>query len=122
MPFILENLEVYLLSEKISNEIWCKVIQWPFFAKNGVGKQLTAAVDSISANIAEGYGLFFVKENINFCFYARGSLMETKSWIKKAKVRNLIDDQEYQLWFEALEVIHKKLNGYIKVLKQNASK
>ncbi len=122
MPFILENLEVYLLSEKISNEIWCKVIQCPFFAKNGVGKQLTAAVDSISANIAEGYGRFFVKENINFCFYARGSLMETKSWIKKARMRNLIDDKEYQLWSEELEVIHKKLNGYIKVLKQNASK
>ena len=122
MPFILDNLEVYLLSEQIGDAIWHKVIKWPLFSKNGIGKQLTAAVDSISANIAEGYGRFFVKENINFFFYARGSLMETKSWIKKARMRNLIDDKEYHLWSEELEVIHKKLNGYIKVLKQNASK
>ena len=122
MPYLLEDLEVYSLSEKISDEIWQIVTGWHPFVKYGLGKQLTAAVDSISANIAEGYGRYFLKENINFCFYARGSLMETKSWLQKASGRGLITAARYAELLQQLELIHKKLNGYIKVLKQNKSK
>lgn len=60
MTFILEELEVYCLSEKLSNEVWKIVCEWDPFAKFGLGKQLTNSVDSISANIAEGYGRFFI--------------------------------------------------------------
>ena len=122
MSFTLEDLEVYQLSEKFGNEVWKIVYKWDSFAKFGFGRQLTNAADSISANIAEGYGRFFIKENINFCFYARGSLMETKSWLKKALNRQLIDDKECQPLFTQLETIHIKLNAYIRVLKQNISK
>jgi four helix bundle protein len=122
MAFLLDDLEVYKLSEELSDRIWNIVIVWPPFAKYGFGKQLTPSADSISANIAEGYGRYFIKENIHFCFYARGSLLETKSWIQKAKIRALIKEEEHQSLLNELEVIHKKLNGYIKVLKQNAHK
>src|SRR6478609_662432 len=97
MPFILDDLEVYNLSENLGDKVWMMVLKWEPFAKFGLGKQLTSSVDSISANIAEGYGRFFIKENINFCFYARGSLLETKSWIRKALVRKLISEEEYQV-------------------------
>ena len=122
MPYLLENLEVYLLSEKVSHRLWEIVILWPNFEKFGLGKQLTSSVDSISANIAEGYGRYFVKENINFCFYARGSLLETKSWISKARIRGLINETDSTELIKNLEEIHKKLNGYRKVLKQNLQK
>lgn len=122
MAFLLDDLEVYKLSEELSERIWNIVIAWSPFAKYGLGKQLSASADSISANIAEGYGRFFIKENIHFCFYARGSLLETKSWIQKAKIRALIKEEEHQSLLNELEVIHKKLNGYIKVLKQNTHK
>ena len=122
MPYILEDLEVYKLSENLGEKVWRIVIKWESFTKFGLGKQLTASADSISANIAEGYGRFFVKENINFCFYARGSLLETKSWIRKAWMRGLIKEEAYLVLVHDMELIHKKLNGYIKVLKQNISK
>jgi four helix bundle protein len=119
MAYILEDLELYVLSESIGDKIWGLVLNWDSFAKYGLGKQLTAAADSISANIAEGYGRYFVKDNIKFCLYARGSLLETKSWIRKAHVRKLISENEFLSLTESLQLIHKKLNGYIKVLKQN---
>lgn len=122
MPFVLEDLEVYKLSETLGEKVWGIVIKWESFPKFGLGKQLTASADSISANIAEGYGRFFLKENINFCFYARGSLLETKGWIKKACMRGLIKEEEYFVLVNEMELIHKELNGYIKVLKQNISK
>lgn len=62
---------------------------------------------------------FFVKENIHFCFYARGSLLEAKSWIRKSYQRGLINETTYGLLIAEMELIHRKLNGYIKVLKNN---
>jgi four helix bundle protein len=52
--------------------------------KDTIGKQLVKSTDSISAIISEGFGRYHFLENKNFCFYAHGSLFETKTWITKA--------------------------------------
>ena len=118
----LEQLDVYNLAQEFSDKIWSIVEKWEYFSKSGFGKQITNSADSISSNIAEGYGRFFIKENINFCFYSRGSVLETKNWLQKATRRNLISKEDYELLILQLEIIHRKLNGYIKVLKENLNK
>ncbi len=117
----LDDLEVYLLSQKYSDKVWMVVEQFNSFAKFGLGRQWTDSADSISANIAEGYGRYFIKDNIKFCFYSRGSILENKNWIQKARNRNLITLQQYDELLNELQVIHKKLNAYIKVLRRNLS-
>ncbi len=112
----LEDLEIYTLSEEFAGEIWSIVINWDYFAKDTVGKQLVKSADSISANIAEGFGRFHYKENKNFCYFSRGSLIETKTWIKKANARNLIAEEQSLLLLQKLETIHIKLNAYIKFI------
>ena len=87
---------------------------WEYFAKDTVGKQLVRSADSISANIAEGFGGYHYKENKNFCYFSRGLIIETKTWLKKANTRNLIDETIYQELIKQLEIIHLKLNIYIK--------
>ena len=62
MEYTLEKLEVYLLAESFSDEIWFLVEKWDYFIKDTIGKQLVRATDSISANIAEGYGRYYYKE------------------------------------------------------------
>lgn len=47
-----EELQVYQLSEKLSDTIWEIVVNWPTLARNTVGNQLVRAADSIGANIA----------------------------------------------------------------------
>ena len=79
----LEALEVYQLAEAFGDEIWFVVHNWDYFAKDTVGKQMARSADSISANIAEGYGRYHYKENRNFCYFSRGSIIETKGWLKK---------------------------------------
>lgn len=110
----LEELEIYKLAIELGEKIWKIVLKWDYFAKDTVGKQLVRAADSISANISEGYGRFSYKENKQFCYYGRGSLMETKTWLTKANNRKLILKEDFQLLLSNLELIHKKLNGYIK--------
>ena len=118
----LEELEVYQLAETFSNEIWFIVAEWDYFAKDTVGKQMVKSADSISANIAEGYGRFHYKENKNFCYFSRGSIIETKGWLKKSKTRKLLSEEQFNLLFEKLQTIHLKLNAYIKFIGKSASK
>lgn len=118
----LEDLEVYQLSETFSDEIWFLVHEWDYFAKDTVGKQIVRSADSISANIAEGYGRYHYKENKNFCFFSRGSILETKGWLKKAQNRNLIDEERFCMLYDKLQLIHLKLNGYIKFIGRSADK
>lgn len=114
--YILEDLDVYNMSNEIADDIWNIVITWSFLAQDTIGKQIIRSSDSIAANIAEGYGRFFFKENRQFCFYSRGSILETKTWIQKAKNRNLITEVQYNQLFTKLEAIHFKLNAYLKFI------
>lgn len=116
----LEDLEVYQLAEAFSDEIWSVVNNWDYFAKDTVGKQIVRSADSISANIAEGYGRYHYKENKNFCFFARGSVLETKGWLKKAKNRNLVSEENFEKLFEKLQAIHLKLNAYLKFIGKSS--
>jgi four helix bundle protein len=114
--YSLEDLEVYQLAESFSDEIWFIVTEWDYFAKDTVGKQMVRSADSIGANIAEGYGRYHYKENRNFCYFSRGSIIETKGWLKKSKTRKLLGEEQFNILFEKLQVIHLKLNAYLKFI------
>ena len=72
------------------------------------------AVDSISANIAEGFGRHFKKDKVNFYRYSKGSLKESFDWNEKARVRELITNEEYDYIFSELNKLPKALNSLIK--------
>ena len=73
MPTKLIDIEIYMISEELSNKIWEIVRQWNYFEKETLGKQLVRAADSISANIAEAYGRYHYKDRQKFGYYARCS-------------------------------------------------
>ncbi len=110
----LDELQVYQLSMGIAEKIWTIVNKWDYFSKDTIGKQLVRAIDSVAANLSEGYGRFHYKENKNFCYYSRGSLFETKTWITKANNRKLINDEDFLLFQNEIKTIGIKLNNYIK--------
>ncbi|HET56310.1 MAG TPA: four helix bundle protein [Ignavibacteria bacterium] len=112
----LEELQVYQLSMNIAEQIWNIVIKWDYFLKDTIGKQLVKSADSMAANLSEGFGRFFYKENKQFCYYSRGSLFETKTWLRKAANRNLIEENQYSEFAKELEIIGVKLNNYIKTI------
>ena len=109
----LEELKVYCVAVEIGELVWNIVLTWNPFAKHTLGKQFVEAADSISFNIAEGYGRFHYKENKNFCYFSRGSAKETSSAVEKAKARLLISHQEYEQLKEKLELYFRLMFGYI---------
>src|SRR3990172_6148742 len=91
----LNDIDAYKTAFNLSNYVWEIVIHWNYFAKNTVGEQFVRATDSISANIAEGFGRYSKKDKIKFFRYSNGSLKESFDWNQKAKVRKLLSDEEY---------------------------
>ncbi len=113
----LEEFKIYNLSLELSEEIWKTVLKWNYFDKDTIGKQLVRATDSISANLSEGLGRFHTKEFKNFCYYARGSLFETKTWLTKVKSRNLMEEALCDKLLADIETLGKMLNRFINTLK-----
>jgi len=112
----LEKLEVYQISMDLAERIWELVKLWSYFEKDTIGKQLVRAADSVSANISEGYGRYHFNDSKNFLFYSRGSLYETKTWLKKARSRNLIGQKDYDDLERQCTRLGVKLNNFIKVI------
>ena len=110
----LEELNVYVLSMDMAERICEIVVKWDYFTKDTLGRQLVRAADSIAANLSEGFGRYHYRENTNFCYYSRGSLYETKTWLTKAYNRNLIPDEFYESFNAEIDNIGIKLNNYIK--------
>ena len=110
----LEEFRVYQESMELGEDIWNIVIKWDIFGKDTMGKQLVRAVDSIAANLSEGYGRYHYKEAKNFSYYSRGSLYETKTWLTKANNRDYLKDDKYKKLIKSIDAIGIKLNNYIK--------
>ena len=111
-----EKLEVYQLAENIADKIWGIVIKWDGFAKNTVGGQIVRAADSIGANIAEGAGRGTFKDNKRFVRIARGSLNETKHWLRRAFKRSLLTSDQIDALKSVMDELAPRLNAYLNSL------
>ena len=109
-----EDLRVYQLSEDIADNIWDIVLTWDNFAKDTVGKQLVRAADSIGANIAEGSGRGAFKDNKRFVKISRGSLNETKHFLRRAYRRGLLQAADVKRLQPLLDELSPKLNAFLK--------
>jgi len=114
----LETLQIWQRSLEFARMV-CKDIlpQLPAQEKWALADQLRRSVQSIPANIAEGYGRFYFQESVRFCYIARGSLEETFSHLTLAyRLEYLLDDTYKKLNIEIQE-LRRMLNGYIAFLK-----
>jgi four helix bundle protein len=112
--FRLGDVEAYRISFALSNCVWEAVSRWSYLAQSTVGSQFIRAVDSVSANLAEGFGRYGKKDKIKFYRIARGSLMEALDWNEKAKVRHLLTAEQYAHFFTQLQLLPRSINTLIK--------
>jgi four helix bundle protein len=109
----LNDIDAYKNSFNLSNYVWDIVIKWDYFAKDTVGKQFVKAVDSISANIAEGFGRYTKKDKIKFYRYSSGSVYESLDWTQKAFKRKLLSESDYDEIHSKLKSLPKDIYGLI---------
>lgn len=80
-------------------------------------EQIESSAVSISANMAEGKGLYSIKEFVRFLYIARGSLFECISRLIIAHRLGWIEEEELSKLKAAGEEIAKMLNSLIKSIK-----
>jgi len=111
---MLNDISAYKIAFALSNYVWDIIIDWNYFEKDTVGKQFVRAIDSISANIAEGFGRYSKKEKIHFYRYSFGSLKESLDWNEKSKIRKLLTPEEYNHISGELLRLPREINFLIK--------
>jgi four helix bundle protein len=114
-----ENLKVYQLAEKLADSVWDLVIGWGRLAQDTVGGQIVRAADSIGANIAEGAGRGTYKENKRYARIARGSLNETRHFLRRAFCRKLLTRDQVESLQPLVAELSPRLNAYIKAIGTN---
>lgn len=62
--------------------------------KKIIGSQFIRAIDSVGANIAEGYGRYHYLDRIKFYYNSRASLFESKHWVLLLKERKIINNED----------------------------
>jgi four helix bundle protein len=109
-----EKLHVYQLAEQLADNTWNVVGGWDNLARDTVGKQIVRAADSIGANIAEGTGRGSFQDNRRYVKLARGSLNETKHWLRRAYNRGLLTDDQVHTLKPLVDNLAPRLNAYLK--------
>ncbi len=116
MSIKLEDLQIYQISMNLGEKVWDSIVKWDYLAKDTIGKQFVRSMDSVAANISEGYGRFHYRESKHFYYYARGSLLESMTWLQKSFNRELIDIEEFEKLNKEMKTLSIKLNNYIKTI------
>jgi len=110
----LNDIDCYRRAYNLSTYVWNVILQWEWFAKKTLGSQFVRAVDSISANIAEGFGRYHKKDKVKFYRVSFGSLMESLDWNQKAIARKLLTQEEYEHILSELKQLQIEINQLIK--------
>jgi four helix bundle protein len=116
----LETLQVWQRSLEFARLV-CKEILplLPDHEKWALGSQLRRSVQSVPANIAEGYGRFYFQESVRFCYIARGSLEETYSHLIFARRMEYLEEETLKKPMSEIGELRRMLNGYISFLKSS---
>lgn len=109
-----EKLDIYQIAERLADGIWDVVLTWNNLAQDTVGKQIIRSADSIGANISEGSGRGSAPDNRRFLRMARGSLYETRHWLRRAHRRKLLTGVQTDFLSPLIAELTPKLNSYIK--------
>ena len=95
----LNDLEAYQVAFGLSNYVWFRIEQWEYFTKKSVGVQFVAAVDSISANMAEAFGRHGKKTKLSSVATQEVWCMNAWTGMKKAESESYYRRKNRNIFF-----------------------
>lgn len=113
-----EDLIVWKKGRELRIDFTETIKSFPKDEKYKLVNQIVRAARSVTNNIAEGYGRFHFRENIQFCRQARGSLYELIDHLIISFDEKYINEEKFSELKSKIYNIIKILNGYISYLKK----
>ena len=110
----LNDLEVYKIARELSKLAWPLYEKLNWQDKKIMGDQFIESIDSVGANIAEGYGRYHYLDKIKFYYNSRGSLSEAcKHWLELMHERGKVTEKQANELRKLSEKLAVKLNNFI---------
>lgn len=113
-----KDLDAWNLARSLRILIYVLLKKLPIEERFALNGQLRRAVQSIGANIAEGFGRYSSQENIQFCRQARGSAYEVRDHLVTAADAKFISESEYTEADSLAQRVIQVLNGYIRATSE----
>ena len=117
-----EDTEVWQLAREICNDVEVLFDTTPLGKRYSLVNQMDRSSGSIMDNIAEGFGRGGNLEFRNFLGFSKGSCNELKSQLYRAKDKNLITSEQFQLLLEKCNKENAKLGSFISYLSKTEYK
>ena len=117
-----EDIKAWQLGKEFRIKIYQISKNFSADEKYVLTSQIRRAVISINSNIAEGYGRYSFKENINFCRIARGSANEVLDQLYVALDEKYINQEEFNNLYRNGRELERAINGYISFLQNQKNK
>ncbi len=114
-----ESLQVWQKAHALMLLVHREVVpHLPPEEKWDLADQIRRSSKSVGANIAEGHGRFYYRDQVRFCYNARGSLSETENHLRAARELGYISEEIYRQARDLASEAQRLLNGYIDYLKR----
>lgn len=111
---LLQDLDVYKLARELSRIGWEIYESLDWQDKKIMGNQFIEAIDSVGANIAEGYGRYHYLDKIKFYYNSRASLGESCGhWLDIMHERKKISEKQSMSIKTIGNKLAVKLNNFI---------
>lgn len=114
----IDKLNAYNIARACSKIVWEQTISWGYYYKKTVGDQVVRSIDSVGANIAEGFGRYHKLDKIKFYYYALGSNHEAIHWCKLIQERHMMIESDIQNLLDKLQQNIKEIRALIKFTKE----
>ena len=113
-----EDLKCWQACREVRIFIMNLVKSYPKEEKYSIVDNMKRAARSTTQNIAEGFGRFHYRENMQFCRISRGSLFELIDDLIASVDEGFISQKDCQLGRDKISNALALLNGYINYLNR----
>jgi four helix bundle protein len=113
-----EDLEVWQFCRDLRRELTTLAKTLPVEEKSRLADQIIRASRSVTNNIAEGYGRYHIKENMQFCRHSRGSAYELLDHLGICAEEGYITSTNFDRLRDRCMRGIKLINGYIRFLNK----
>ena len=109
-----QDLEVWQVGRALRRRFYELSRRLPESERFNLFQQIRRAGVSLTANLAEGYGRYHFKENIQHCRVSRGSAYELLDHPVTCQDEGYIPSEEFESFQEDLMTFMRLINGYIR--------
>ncbi|HIH25364.1 four helix bundle protein [Candidatus Woesearchaeota archaeon] len=110
------NLEVWQIGYELVLDFYKITEKFPESEKNNIISQIKRASVSIPLNIAEGSTRSTSRAYSQFLNYSYGSIKELEVLLMLSRDLKYINDEEYKIFFEKLDILSRKLYSFINII------